>query len=71
MCVLSIGQEECFEDRAKHHDSSVGCPVLLMVHVIVSIQLMNDGKNGFLKQAELHNKCDSTLNECDYHNTPR
>ena len=70
VCVLSVGQEECFEDRAWHHDGSLVCPILFMVHVIVCIQLMNDGKNGFLKQVEFYSTNYSTFNKFDFHNTP-
>jgi hypothetical protein len=28
VCVLSVGQEECFENRPWHHDSKVVCPIV-------------------------------------------
>jgi len=49
VCFLSVDQEECFETRPRHYDSSVGRPVLLMVHVTVCMQLMNDGEKWILE----------------------
>jgi hypothetical protein len=47
-----------------------GCPVLLVVNLLISIQLMNGVHDGYLKHVDVLNTSNCTIKEVQSHNSP-
>jgi hypothetical protein len=68
---LSTSLGNCHEDRPLHRDGDVGCALLLVVYLLMSIQLMNDGHSGCLKHVEVLGTSNCPFKVVWSHNIPR